>query len=49
MDSLYQRLLTAGVDFYTPLADRDFGMRDFSVQDPDGNQIGMGATLNHQP
>ncbi|WP_280289971.1 hypothetical protein [Pseudomonas sp. BN417] len=42
-------MLTAGVDFYCAIGDRDYGMRDFSVRDPDGNQIGMGAALNHQP
>lgn len=49
MDSLYQQLVAAGVDFYCPIGDRDYGMRDFSVRDPDGNQIGIGAELNHQP
>lgn len=46
VDSLNQRLSAAGVDFYCPLGDRDYGMRDFSVRDPDGNQIGIGAELS---
>jgi hypothetical protein len=35
--------VAAGVDFYCAIDDRDDGMRDFSVRDPDGNQIGIGA------
>lgn len=49
VDSLYQQLAAAGVDFYCPIDDRDYGMRDFSVRDPDGNQIGIGAELSRQP
>lgn len=45
VDDLYNRLVKAGVEFYFPIGDRDYGMRDFSVKDPDGNQIGLGASI----
>ena len=43
VDSLYEKLVDAGVSFYCPIGDREYGLRDFSVKDPDENQIGIGA------
>ena len=43
IDRLYEKLDAAGVDFYSRIADRPYGMRDFAIKDPDGNQIGFGA------
>lgn len=45
VDSLYEKLVAAGVEFYSPIGDRDYGMRDFAIKDPDGNQIGIGAEI----
>jgi DNA-binding MarR family transcriptional regulator/catechol 2,3-dioxygenase-like lactoylglutathione lyase family enzyme len=44
-ESLYRRLDAAGVDFYSRISDREYGMRDFAIKDPDGNQIGFGTSL----
>ncbi len=48
VDSIYQRLVRAEVPFYSHIADREYGMRDFSIMDPDGNQIGFGASTARQ-
>jgi DNA-binding MarR family transcriptional regulator/catechol 2,3-dioxygenase-like lactoylglutathione lyase family enzyme len=45
IDRLYERLDSLGVDFYSRILDREYGMRDFSIKDPDGNQIGFGASM----
>ena len=45
VDALYDRLVNSGVSFYSPIADREYGLRDFAIQDPDGNQIGIGAEI----
>lgn len=46
VDELHERLVAAGVDFYCAIGNRDYGMRDFTLRDPDGNQVGIGAELN---
>ena len=43
VDTLYETLVEGGVGFYCPIGDREYGLRDFSIKDPDGNQIGIGA------
>jgi DNA-binding MarR family transcriptional regulator/catechol 2,3-dioxygenase-like lactoylglutathione lyase family enzyme len=45
IESLYKRLDAAGVDFYSRISDREYGMRDFAIKDPDGNQIGFGTSI----
>lgn len=45
IDQLYEKLADAGVEFYSRIGDREYGMRDFAIKDPDGNQIGYGASL----
>lgn len=45
VDTLYDRLVQSGVEFNCGIADRDYGLRDFAIKDPDGNQIGIGAEL----
>jgi len=45
VDTIYKRLLDAGVEFYSPIGDQPYGMRDFCAKDPDGNQIGMGCSI----
>jgi DNA-binding MarR family transcriptional regulator/uncharacterized glyoxalase superfamily protein PhnB len=46
VDQLYERLDSAGVEFYSRIKDREYRMRDFSVKDLDGNQIGFGAAVS---
>lgn len=45
IDRLYARLDAAGVEFYSRISDREYGMRDFAIKDPDGNQIGFGTPV----
>ena len=42
IDRLYEKLDAAGVEFYSRIGNREYGMRDFAIKDPDGNQIGFG-------
>jgi len=46
IDLLYEKLDAAGAEFYSRIENRPYGMRDFSIKDPDGNQIGFGAGLD---
>lgn len=45
VDSIYTVLTEAGHEFYSSIDDREYGMRDFCVKDPDGNQVGFGCCL----
>ena len=45
IDEYFRRVSDAGVNVVHPLADRDYGMRDGRVEDPDGNQISLGQEL----
>jgi uncharacterized glyoxalase superfamily protein PhnB len=45
VDDIYNKLVSADVSFYSPIEDREYGMRDFAIKDPDGNQIGIGAEI----
>jgi uncharacterized glyoxalase superfamily protein PhnB len=45
VDELYQKLVDAKVEFYSHIENREYGMRDFSIKDCDGNQIGFGASV----
>jgi catechol 2,3-dioxygenase-like lactoylglutathione lyase family enzyme len=42
-DAFYLRLADSGIAFDCLIGDRDYGMRDFALRDPDGNRIGVGA------
>lgn len=46
VDNLYNKLVKEGVNFYCHIGDRDYGLRDFAIKDPDDNQIGIGAELS---
>ena len=46
IDRLFEKLDSAGVEFYSRISDRAYGMRDFAIKDPDGNQIGYAASLD---
>jgi predicted enzyme related to lactoylglutathione lyase len=45
IDAYFQRVTDAGAKVVHPLADRNYGMRDGRVEDPDGNQISLGEAL----
>jgi len=45
IDAYFQRVSEAGAKVVSPLANRDYGMRDGRVEDPDGNQISLGEAL----
>ena len=43
VDSLHEEFVSKGVEIYTPIDTRDYGMRDFDVKDPDGYIICFGT------
>ena len=45
VDESFVTALAAGARELVPLEDRWYGMRDGRVADPDGNQIGLGQSL----
>lgn len=45
VDAVYQRALDHGVEVVKPLADRDYGLRDFIVRDPDGFRLRFASAL----
>ena len=45
VEAIYKRCLDKEADIYLELGDRDWGMRDFRVSDPDGNRLGFGEAL----
>ena len=45
VDAYCQRICAAGVSMIHPLEDRDYGMRDGTFTDPDGNSIAIGQPL----
>jgi len=45
VDALYRQLKDNDVGFYSDIDDRFYGMRDFSIKDPDGNRIGIGCSI----
>ena len=45
-DRLYEHLDSAGVEFYSRISNRNYGMRDFAIKDPDGNQVTFGADIS---
>jgi uncharacterized glyoxalase superfamily protein PhnB len=42
VDALYAELIARGAKVLKPPQDYDYGMRDFDVADPDGNQLTFG-------
>ena len=46
IDALYARLIGRGVDIIEPIGDRDYGMRDFVVTDPDGHRLVFGQGIS---
>lgn len=45
VDSLYEKILGTGVVINGVLGDQPYGMRDFNIADPDGNQLGFGTSI----
>jgi catechol 2,3-dioxygenase-like lactoylglutathione lyase family enzyme len=41
-DALYEFHTSNGVDVVEPIAEREYGLRDYMVRDPDGNLLGFG-------
>jgi uncharacterized glyoxalase superfamily protein PhnB len=42
-DALHDRVVAAGGDVVAPLSDQDYGSRDFTVRDPEGNLWSFGT------
>lgn len=42
VDALYQTFQESGVHIHTPIGDRDYGMRDFDIKDPNGHLLSFG-------
>lgn len=45
VDAIHTELVSRGADVLGPPEDRDYGMRDFSVVDPDGNRLTFGEAI----
>lgn len=45
VDAYYQRLSENGAIISVTLEDREYGMRDFAVDDPDGNTLVFGQAI----
>ena len=43
----YQTLVQKQVKIVYPIGDREYGMRDFAISDPDGNYLVFGQPLSH--
>jgi len=41
VEAYYREVCSRGGDIYEPLVNRDWGMRDFRILDPSGNQLGF--------
>lgn len=47
VDALYKAYQDRGVKIHTPIGDREYGMRDFDVEDPSGNLLSFGKENQH--
>jgi uncharacterized glyoxalase superfamily protein PhnB len=45
VDTYYERITVAGAKVAVPLADRPYGMRDFRIVDPSGNELSFGEAI----
>ncbi len=45
VDAYYHQIVSAGANVVVPIADRVYGMRDFRVADPFGNQLDIGQAM----
>jgi uncharacterized glyoxalase superfamily protein PhnB len=46
VDAYYRRLTAAGANVAVPLGDRTYGMRDFRIVDPSGNELSFGEAID---
>ena len=46
VDQLCDQYMLRGVEIYIEPADRDYGLRDFGIRDPDGNIINFGCEIS---
>jgi uncharacterized glyoxalase superfamily protein PhnB len=46
-DALFKRAVSHGAEVVTGLTDKDYGSRDFTVRDPEGNQWVFGTYRRH--
>jgi uncharacterized glyoxalase superfamily protein PhnB len=42
IDDYYRRIVDSGTELLVPIGDRPYGMRDFAVIDPSGNELSFG-------
>ena len=45
VDGVWERARDAGMDVLAPIGDRDYGLRDFTILDPDRFGVRFGARL----
>ncbi len=45
IDDYHATLVAAGVAMLVPIGDRPYGMRDFRIADPSGNELSIGQPL----
>ncbi|MEM7298907.1 MAG: VOC family protein, partial [Bacteroidota bacterium] len=45
VDALYDEYQKSGANITNPIADRDYGMRDFDVTDPNGYILAFGQGI----
>ncbi|MCD9098628.1 VOC family protein [Luteimonas fraxinea] len=45
IDAWYNALTSAGVEVRVPIGDRPYGMRDFRIVDPSGNELSFGEPI----
>ena len=45
IDEFYSAIKAAGAKVTVPLEDRDYGLRDFRLADPSGNEISFGEVI----
>ncbi len=45
IDDYYAALVGAGVTMVVPIGDRPYGMRDFRIADPSGNELSIGQPV----
>lgn len=44
-DAVWAEVQKAGVRVLRPIEDSNYGMRDFNIADPDGNNLGFGQSI----
>ena len=45
IDAYYSSLVDAGIPVVVPIGDRPYGMRDFRISDPSGNELSFGQVI----